>query len=109
MTLINLTPHALVVLAGEQRAEIQPSGNVARVAVTRVQCGEVAGLPVYHSQYGSIVGLPEPQDGVAFVVSALVRLACPNRLDVFSPGELVRDASGQPIGCKGLEGNGGAL
>jgi hypothetical protein len=107
MTLKNLTPHQIVVVgaSGETLAVLPPSGNVARVAMTREIVGEVAGLPVYRSQYGSLVGLPAEDAGVALVVSAMVRLAVPGRSDVYSPGELVRGADGQPVGCRGLEGN----
>jgi hypothetical protein len=107
MTLKNLTPHTITVVgsSGEALAVLPPSGQVARVSMTREVVGEVAGLPVYRSQYGSVVGLPDAEAGVALVVSAMVRLATPGRADVFSPGELVRGADGQPVGCRGLEGN----
>lgn len=107
MEIVNLTPHEIVVVGTETSpmAALPPSGEVARVAMTREVVGEVAGLPVYRSQYGFVIGLPEPVDGVALVVSAMVRLAVPGRRDVFSPGELVRNGGGQPVGCRGLEGN----
>lgn len=106
MEIKNLTPHRITVLGltGESPVvELPPSGSVARVSVTREIVGEVAGLPITRSQFGAVIGLPAPAEGVALVVSALVRLACAGRADVYSPGELVRDASGQPIGCRGLE------
>lgn len=49
----------------------------------------------------------EPQYPETYLVSAMVRLAVPERTDVFSPGELLRGADGQPTGCRGLVGNGG--
>lgn len=106
MNIINLTPHAITVLGqnGEVILAIAPSGQVARVSQTREIVGSINGIPVYRSKYGAVTGLPESVDGVALIVSALVRLASPGRADVYSPGELVRDASGQPIGCRGLEG-----
>lgn len=102
----NITPHAIRVLgaSGETLAELPPSGQVARVSMTREIAGEVAGLPVYRSTYGPVIGLPAEEAGVALVVSALVRLALPGRRDLFSPGELVRGVDGQPVGCRGLEG-----
>lgn len=104
--IINLTPHVVNVLSasGKLLAAFPADGTVARVSVTRVQAGELAGLPVFRSEFGAVVGLPEPTPGVAFVVSALVRLALPGRRDLYSPGELVRDAVGLPVGCRGLEG-----
>ncbi len=107
MQITNMTPHQIVVVGqgGEVLLSIAPSGQVARVGQTREIVGEVNGLPIYRSTYGEVTGLPEAQDGVALIVSAMVRLATPGRGDIYSPGELVRDAAGQPIGCRGLEGN----
>jgi hypothetical protein len=34
-----------------------------------------------------------------------VRESVPSRKDVVSPGELIRDAKGNPVGCKGFEMN----
>ena len=122
MQIINLTPHAILVFDADGKTELltlPPSGTVARVAVTRKQTDSLdVGLsnpgpgdnwpeiPVYVGTYGSVTDLPEPDESdTAFVVSALVRSAMPNRRDVFSPGELIRGADGQPIGCRGLEAN----
>lgn len=118
-TLLNLTPHRITVLDRDGKtvlAEIEPSGKIARVAVTRRETGlihirgtigevDIPGnsIPVYRSEYGSVEGLPAPQRGIIYVVSTLVRQACGGRLDVMSPGELVRGSDGQPVGCKGLE------
>ena len=103
----NLTPHAITVLgpSGETLAVLPPSGSVARVSTAREIAGELQGIPVYRTTYGAVTGLPEQQDGVALVVSAMVRTAVPGRRDVYSPGELVRGTDGQPVGCRGLEGN----
>lgn len=62
-------------------------------------------MPLSRTSYGAVEGLPEPKAGVIYIVSALVRAAVPGRLDVASPGELVRDAAGAVVGCKGLSVN----
>lgn len=59
-------------------------------------------IPVFRTTLGDPTGLPEPQTGVTLLVSAVVRGACPGRIDLVSPGELVRGPDGQPVGCKGL-------
>lgn len=102
----NLTPHEIVVRdeSGAEVLRIAPSGQIARVTQTRELVGHLAGVPVYTSAFGEVVGLPEPDGETALIVSALVRLAVPTRIDVYSPGTLVRDDKGQPIGCLGLEG-----
>jgi hypothetical protein len=40
-----------------------------------------------------------------YIVSAMVRVAVPLRMDVFSPADFVRDEKGTIIGCRALEGN----
>ena len=107
MNIVNLTYHAIRILAanGTEITTLPPSGTVIRVTLKRVQVGVVNQIPVYISCYGKVDGLPDPQRGTVYVVSALVRLAVPDRRDVMSPGELVREAKGQPVGCRGLEAN----
>lgn len=109
MEIVNLTPHSIRILSSDKITEIinvPPSGIVARVTVTRTQIGVVSpGIPVFVSQYGEATGVPAPTAEVVYLVSAMVRQALPNRIDVLSPGELIRGADGQPIGCYGLDAN----
>lgn len=102
----NLTPHEIRILSstGEEILRLPPSGAIARVGQTREIVGTLEGVPIHRSAYGAVLGVPEAVDGVALIVSAMVRLALPGRRDLFSPGELVRDSAGQPVGCRGLEG-----
>ncbi|MEI7836807.1 MAG: hypothetical protein WCK05_10420 [Planctomycetota bacterium] len=99
MSFINLTPHAIVLVGGPT---LTPSGVVARCATTSTPAGEHEGVPLVRTVYGVVEGLPEHSAGVVYVVSALVRSAVPSRNDVASPGDLVRDAAGAVVGCKGL-------
>ena len=62
-------------------------------------------FPVVRRKWGEVTGLPDPQAGVAFVVSAAVVSASPGRTDLFSPGRLIRDEHGQPTQCVGLVAN----
>jgi len=103
MNIKNLTPHALnVVLSPESTFTIPPSGSVARCSSSNTQIGLANEIPLFKVAYGAVEGLPEPEAGVLYVVSALVRAAVPARTDVASPGDLVRDSEGKVIGCKGL-------
>ena len=108
MEIINLTPHVINALSRDGTSVVgtfPPSGQVARLAMNRHQQGLVQGIPLYVNTVGEVEGLPSQQEGVYLLVSALVRTAFPERKDLLSPGELVRDASGQPIGCKGFDRN----
>jgi len=113
---INLTPHEINVFGEEvdvngvgtgkfsQVMTIPASGTIARVAVKPVYCFTDAKTSVnfYRQEVGDVTGLPAKEDGVWLVVSAQVRLELPSRSDLVSPGELIRNAEGQPVGCKGL-------
>lgn len=132
MNFINCTPHDLnIVCESGSIATIPPSGKVARVSTTRIPygtvewCDERAGewldhgrvydehgcdlggasqIQFSHVTTGDVVDLPDPVDGVVYVVSSMV-LAHPSlcgRNDLASPGELLRDDAGRPIGCSGL-------
>ena len=103
---VNLTPHPLTIERTDGTvAAIPATGQVARLAVIRevrpvlkTSAGEFA---VSAPKLGEIEGLPEPQAGRIYVVSALVADAA-KRSDVFSPGELIRDADGKIVGARGL-------
>ncbi|BAM32872.1 hypothetical protein HW260_02090 [Helicobacter cinaedi] len=102
MKLINLTLHNLTIHNGEgESTTIAPSGIVARVAAEKENTGCIDGIPVFKTSFGEIQDLPEAQEGVIYVASLLVVQAA-KRADVFSPGELLRDEAGQPVGCLGL-------
>jgi hypothetical protein len=105
MKMINLTPHDLYIVDadGNHKATVPPSGTVARVAVRRVEVGDIDGIPLYKAVYGSPEGLPEPASNTIYIVSGLFRAAVPERGDVWQPGELLRNEAGQVIGCVGLQ------
>ena len=104
--LVNLTPHTLNIECEDGTfIKLEPSGKVARVSVENkphltVSAGEVS-IPTTLPVFGEVEGLPEPQDGVILITSLLVA-ARVQRVDVLSPGELIRDTDGNVIGCKGL-------
>ena len=79
------------------------SGTVARcTSLTCPITPPTGGVALVRVVFGEVVGLPDPTEGVIFIVSGLVRSAVPHRLDVASPGELVRDAAGAVVGCRNL-------
>lgn len=108
--LINLTPHAINLHFENNIMQIQPSGEVARVNMTDRPFGFVSLdepihrllIPINKVAYGKVEGLPEPQDGVIYIVSAMVAQAVPDRDDVVFPYDLVRDEQGQVKGARTL-------
>lgn len=104
MRLINLTPHAVNLIASEA-ITLPPSGVVARCAVERTQVGtiEVDGIeiPVNKTSFGEVTGLPKPVEGIIYIVSALVAQAA-KRDDVLMVDDTVRDEQGRIIGARAL-------
>lgn len=103
-TFRNLTPHPIVLVGAG--LTVPPSGVVARCAHLSMPAGDHLGVPLSYVTFGAVEGLPEPEPGVLLIVSGLVRTALPSRLDLASPGELLRDAAGNVTGCKALIVNG---
>ena len=103
MRFVNLTPHTINVLYGdgEKAIDVPPSGDLARVSQIDTPCDPIGDIPVCITSYGEVTGLPDPEEGVIYIVSGQVASAAP-RADVMSPGSLVRNKAGDPVGCKGL-------
>ena len=111
MKLINLTPHSITLIIGDNTVSIPASGQLARVSQVTEQLGvaelELADgtlitVPVSRNTYGQVDGLPEQDDETKYIVSALVKSACPNRIDLLVPNESVRDEAGRIVGCRSL-------
>lgn len=130
MTIINATPHALVVLAEDEAgdiagsvgfgrgraatfrkvAELPASGLVPRAATTKVAEAPVefdgVVIPVDRTVYGEVENLPEPDGETTYVVSLLAAQAAAaggrSTDDLLVVGEAVRNTDGQIIGCTGF-------
>lgn len=104
MHFVNCTPHELFILTGEGEGfALSPSASVARVKEVRTDLDPVGDVPVTQVSYEGLTGLPEQVEGRVYVVSNMVREALKgSRPDVYSPGPLVRDEAGFPVGCRGL-------
>lgn len=99
---VNLTPHAVNIVNGPS---FPPSGQVARCSMITHHRGEIGGIPVAQRQMGPVEGLPDPEEGVFYIVSAMVREAAEDdgRRDCLSPGVLLRDDDGNIVGCHDLQ------
>lgn len=99
---INLTPHTINIIVNDETTVVEPSGVIARVAMTQELINTINGIPVYHNSYGKPEGLPEPKKGVYYIVSALLAQAVPEREDVLITSNPIRDPEGRIIGCGAL-------
>ena len=102
MMFVNLTPHAInLVFEGGEKI-VQPEPISARVSTIEVEDGIIDSIPAFKLSYGAVQDLPDPIEGTVFIVSKMVRDACPDRLDLYYPTRLVRDETGRIVGCSGL-------
>ena len=99
---INLTPHEVRIIKKDSVVVIPPGEQVARCEQSEECVGELEGVPVMRLVMGELTGLPEQRPGVTYIVSHIVLQKATGRHDLVKPGELVRDANGAIIGCRGL-------
>lgn len=85
-------------------ATYPPGTNIVNLMKhdVNVHTNEEGLIELYKPTYGEVMGLPEPQPNTVYVVSGMVNAATPDRSDVVSPGDHVRDGEGKPIGCIGF-------
>lgn len=123
MTIKNLTPHSIVIVApscatptkgGKFEADPNsleivrtfPSEGIARVSSSTLDAAPIDGVPTVEVAFGDPVDLPAPQEGVYLIVSGLLA-ACPSlkgRSDLLTPAKQVvsKDNPSQVLGCLAL-------
>lgn len=113
MQLINLTPHAIVLHHPSFAPITIDSTGGARAREITSELDDIrwdphgdSGMHINVSlvakRFGDVTGLPEPKDGVLYVVSTVVQTALPSRCDLVTPHDLMRDANGKVVGCRGF-------
>ena len=102
MKIVNLTPHDVNIIGeiGEVVQTFPASGELARCSVSREQVDVINGIPVNRTIFGDVEGLPEQQEGIVYIVSALVAQAVKDRDDLLIPDDAVRDEQGRVVGCR---------
>lgn len=116
MKLINLTPHPITIISGEEQVTINPSGVVARLREDVKEIGtlEVEGhqVPIVRKILGAVEGLPpveKIEEDTRFLVSSIVLSAlrgteyerCCLAPDT-GPSSAVRDSQGRIVGVRRL-------
>ena len=103
MNIVNATPHTVNLLKedGSVSRDFEPEVSI-RVASDTTPVGQLAGINYTGTEYGDPVGLPPEREDTYYIVSKMVKDACPERRDLLVPSEQVRDDKGRIIGCKSL-------
>lgn len=106
MPIVNLTPHAISTADadGNLLATYEPSGSLARCAVSSETVATVDGVAIRRTVFGEVTGIPAAQDGVLYLTSTLVAQAA-KRADVVSPdtGPTAVRKDGHVIAVKGFQ------
>ena len=71
----------------------------ARVTFVQKPDGMADGILVYRRFPEEAVNLPDPKPGTYYIVSKMLAQACPERKDLIFPGTVVRNESGDVVGC----------
>jgi hypothetical protein len=102
--IINMTPHPVHIVDDENNVvnTFDKSETMIRLSQTVEKSEPVCGIPTTVTKFGEPQGLPEFKAGTFYIVSQLVKSALPERSDLLVPAEVVRDKSGNIIGCKSL-------
>lgn len=101
--IINATPHEVrIIKEGSATIICEPSGILPRVSQTTEVIGELDGITITKNKYGEVENLPPYENGIWYIVSAMVANAMPEREDLLIPNESVRDEHGRIIGCRSL-------
>lgn len=102
MNIINLTSHKVAVVTENETITFEPSGIEARCKEVNILVDRYNNIPVYETKYEEVMDLPEEKPDTIYIVSTLVRLACPDRTDLVSPAKPIRDTEGKIIGAMGF-------
>lgn len=100
-----MTPHPITIVDVENKVikSIPTSGNQIRLKVSTETLTEtILGVPVSKTIFGEPEGLSDFVEGTYYIVSQLVKSALPSRTDLLVPAEVVRDSSGNILGCRSL-------
>lgn len=104
MPVINMTPHAIHIVNqyGDPLVVYPTSGSIVRLPCQTVYVNKTSdGVPLTKTVFGAPIGLPDESEGTFYIVSQLVKTACPERGDLLVPAQVVRK-KGVVVGCKSL-------
>lgn len=119
LNVINCTPHEVVIygasdcymrdgflyLRDDEEEFLQPfltfpaAKEPARATFAQKLAGMADGILVYRWAPYGITGLPEAKPDTKYIVSKILAQACPEREDLIFPGTVVRNESGDVVGC----------
>lgn len=102
MRILNLTPHTVSVLHNNGEVVTFPvHGEAPRVSYDDHMACNIGDFSVsVRCGIEAVEGLPDEEEGVFFIVSSMVREACPQRRDLLTPDsgpDAVRNGKGHVL------------
>ena len=84
-TIKSKVPHPVYVLGEDNKVikRFPKNPKMARIKQKTTKVREIDGVPLSKTSYGEVLNLPEPCDEIFYIVSHLVKLALPDREDLF--------------------------
>lgn len=104
MTLVNLCPHPVKIVTPRGVLDLPQAGPPARLLYLDDE-EEIFDFGLLKRTKFTAVELPDPQPDTLFVVSTLVRIAHPHRMDLVSPYDLIKDEDDRTYACLALMAN----
>ncbi len=108
MEILNKTPHILRFYDESERivvGEVRPEPRAARVFVRRERVEDMqiqdVSVPVSRISFGPVKQPSLEEHGGGYVVSQMVRSACPERNDLYVVDQIDRDRR-EILGCRSL-------
>lgn len=104
----NLTPHPITVQVDEARYTFQPADQPIRlnVVIKQVTAYGQEKIQVITKEFSKPNYIPEEKEGVLYLVSLPVaqymRQKFPDRSDILTIGNYIRDKNGAIVGCTNL-------
>ena len=71
----------------------------ARAIYVQRTAGLADGFLIYRLAPREIINLPDPKPETYYIVPKMLAQACPERKDLIFPGTVVRNGSGDVVGC----------
>lgn len=108
---VNLTPHEITIIQGDDECKIQPSGSLARLRYNVNKKTKIGGFKLVEFDNEVITGIPKPEDNKVFIVSSVIMQALRTngllRSDIVSPDtsrySAIRDKNGNIIAVRGFQ------
>lgn len=103
--IINKVPHPIYILDEENRVlhTFPKSNGMIRLAQVTNLIGDINGIPISETVFGAPDKLPLFKLNTFYIVSNLVKTALPDREDLLTPSNIVRNEEGVIIGCLSLD------